>query len=417
MEPERRGFPWKGLTAFAFLGVLGYLGYQWFAAPAPDTTVFAAVKTATAAQGAVERTIRVAGSTSARQYANVTAPILQGPEARNALILLKVVKPGSMVKQGDIVAQIDGQWLIDHIDDVKDMVKQAENDVNKRKAEQAVEFEQLQQTLRVAKSTSDKAKLEFSAAEVRSEVERELLKLTVEEAEARYKQQLADVAQKNAAHASELKILEITATRQRRHLARHENDLKRYAIKAPIDGLAVMQTMYRGGEMVQISEGEQVAPGQPFMKVVNPRTMQVEGIVNQSESSDIRLGQDVRVGIDSFPALKLRGKVSGVNALAVAAGRTSQNYIRNIPVRIQILDVDPRVIPDLSAHGDVVIERADGVLHLPASAVVEESGKNFLFVRTPQQSFEKRQVELGLRSHLDVSVTQGLKEGDVVRLN
>ena len=273
-EEPKKGGPWKGLSILAVLGVLGYLGYQWLAKPTTDTTVFAAVKTATVAAGSLERVIRVAGSTSAREFANVTAPILRGPEARNSLYLTKLVKPGSIVRKGDVIAQIDGQWLLDHMEDVRDDVRQAENDVLKRRAEQAVETEQLQQTLRVAKSTWDKAKLEFGAAEVRSDVERELLKLSMEEAEARYKQQLADVNQKKAAHAAELKILELTAERHRRHLGRHDNDLKRYTIISPIDGLAVMQTLFRGGEMVQISEGDQVAPGQPFMKVINQRTMQ-----------------------------------------------------------------------------------------------------------------------------------------------
>lgn len=415
-EEPKKGGPWKGLSILAVIGVLGYLGYQWLAKPTTDTTVFAAVKTATVASGSVERLIRVAGSTSAREYANVTAPILRGPEARNSLYLTKLVKPGSMVKKGDVIAQIDGQWLVDHMEDVRDDVRQAENDVLKRKAEQAVETEQLQQTLRVAKSTWDKAKLEYGAAEVRSDVERELLKLSMEEAEARYKQQLSDVNQKKAAHAAELKILELTAERHRRHLGRHDNDLKRYTIISPIDGLAVMQTLFRGGEMVQISEGDQVAPGQPFMKVINQSTMQVEGNINQSESSEIRLGQDVRVGFDSFPGLNLRGKVSGINALAQSGGRTS-NFVRNIPVRIQLLELDPRVIPDLSAHGDVIVERADSVLHVPSSALFEEGGKSFLFVRNPQQSFDKRDVTVGLRSHTDVAVVEGVKAGDQVRLN
>jgi HlyD family secretion protein len=415
-EEPKPGGPWKALIALAVLGIVGYLGYQWLLKPPTDTTVYAAVKTATVGQGSVERTIRVAGQTAAREFANITAPILRGPEARNSLILTKICTPGVVVKKGQVIAQIDGQWLVDHMDDIRDQIRQAENDVRKRQAEQSVEVEQLQQTLRVAKSTWDKAKLEYGAAEVKSDVEKELLKLSSEEAEARYKQQLADVNQKKTGHAAEVKILELTAERHRRHLGRHDNDIKRYTITAPMDGLPVMQTIFRGGEMTQIGEGDQVSPGQPFMKIVNQRSMQVEGVVNQTESADIRLGQEVKVGIDSFPGLSMKGRVSGVNALAVGGFRAG-NYIRNVPVRIQLLEIDPRVIPDLSAHGDVIVERAGDVLTVPASALLEEGGKSFLFVKTPTQLFEKRDVTVGLRSHTDVAVTQGIKAGDLVRLN
>jgi HlyD family secretion protein len=415
-EEPRPGGPWKSLIGLAVVGVLGYLGYRFATQPANDTTVFAAVKTTTAVQGAVERVIRVSGQTSAREFVNITAPILRGPEARNSLILTKLIKPGVIVKPGDVIAQIDGQWLLDHMDDVRDQVRQAESDVMKRKAEQSVEVDQLDQTLRVAKSNWDKARLEFKAAEVRSDVERELLKLSMEEFEARYKQQLADVVQKKNAHAAELKILELTTERQRRHLARHEVDLKRYTITATIGGLPVMQTTFRGGEMTQISEGDQVTPGQPFMKIVNPASMQVEGNVNQAESSDVRLGQEVRVGIDSFPGLRLKGVVSGVNSVAVSGGRTG-NFVRSIPMRIKLLEMDTRVIPDLSAHGDVIIERADGVLNVPANALVEDAGKTFLFIRNAQQGFDRREVSVGLRSHTSVAITQGVKVGDEIRLN
>jgi hypothetical protein len=413
--PEKSKSPWGLIATVIGVVVGGYLLYQWLAKPSTDGTVFAAVKTATVTQGPVERRIRISGQTSAREFANVTAPILQGPEARNTLVLTYLSNPGVPVKKGTVIAKIDGQWLVDHIDDVKDQVRQAENDVTKRRAEQDVETQQLQQTLRVAKSNWDKAKLEYGAADVRSEVEKELLKLNMEEAEARYKQQSADVAQKRAAHAAEIKILELTVQRQRRHLGRHENDILRYTIVAPIDGLPVMQTIFRGGEMAQIGEGDTVSPGQPFMKVVNQKTMQVEGQINQAESSEIRLGQDVYVGIDSFPDLKMRGKVSGVNALATARGG---NFIRSIPVRVQLLDIDPRVIPDLSAYGDVVVQRVQDVLRAPVSALTtQEDGKSFLFVKTPLQTFEKREVSTGLRSHTDVAITSGLKAGDQVRLN
>ncbi len=413
-EPKRG--PWKSLIGLAVAGLLGYLGYQWATQPATDTSVFADVRTATAAHGAVERVIRISGQTSAREFVNVTAPILRGPETRNSLVLTKLIKPGIIVKPGDVIAQIDGQWLLDHMDDVRDQVRQAESDVIKRKAEQAVEVDQLDQTLRVAKSNWDKAKLDFKAAEVRSDVEKELLKLSMEEFEARYKQQLADVVEKRNAHNAELKILELTTERQRRHLSRHDNDLKRYTITATIGGLPVLQTTFRGGEMTQISEGDQVTPGQPFMKIVNPSSMQVEGNVNQAESSDVRLGQEVRVGIDSFPALRMKGVVSGVNSVAVAGGRTG-NFVRSIPIRVRLLEMDTRVIPDLSAHGDVIIERADGVLHVPTNALIEDAGKSFLFIRNPQRMFDRREVTVGLRSHTSIAITQGVKAGDEVRLN
>ena len=102
--------------------------------------------------------------------------------------LLKLVKNGTWVKKGEELAQIDAGQVVDHVDDIKSTINEAESDVKKRQAEQSVEFESLIQTLRVAKSALDKAKLDNKAAEVRTDVEREILKLDEEEAEAKYRQ-------------------------------------------------------------------------------------------------------------------------------------------------------------------------------------------------------------------------------------
>src|SRR5258706_15727569 len=96
-------------------------------------------KVAKAATGTIERTVRLTGQTSARTYANISAPIPRAGEGgRGQLTLLRLVKAGSRVKKGEEVAAIDAQSTLDHIDDLADTVKQAESDVLKRKAEQAI---------------------------------------------------------------------------------------------------------------------------------------------------------------------------------------------------------------------------------------------------------------------------------------
>jgi len=57
--------------------------------------------------------------------------------------------------QYDLIAQIDAQSIKDHVDDLTALVVQADADIKKRKAEQAIEIENLQQTLRAAKAALD----------------------------------------------------------------------------------------------------------------------------------------------------------------------------------------------------------------------------------------------------------------------
>jgi len=121
--------------------------------------------------GPLETVLRVSGTTAARDFASITAPMMRGPDAGRNLILIKLAAAGTFVKKGELVAQIDAQPIKDHIDDLDTLVSQAEADIKKRKAEQAIEMETLRQTLRAAQAAWDKAKLDAKASEIRTSID------------------------------------------------------------------------------------------------------------------------------------------------------------------------------------------------------------------------------------------------------
>src|SRR5262249_30170098 len=156
------------------------------------------------------------------------------------------------------------------------------------------------------------------------DVERMLLQLNSEEAEARYKQLQSDIENTRKRQAAEIKILELTLERHRRHLGRHAVDIERFSIHAAIDGLVVYQTIWGGSTMRQIEPGDQVAPGQPFMKVVNPKSMMLDAKINQSESERFRLGMPAEMRLDAFSGMQLKGHIFSIGA--IAAGGFRQNF-------------------------------------------------------------------------------------------
>jgi hypothetical protein len=307
----------------------------------------------------IARSLRISGQTSARRFATIMVPEFAGPDSGKDLVLMKAASAGAFVKKGDLVAEFDPQSLRDHIDDLRDTVQQSENDVEKKRADQEVEWEALQQRLRVAKADLDKARLEWKAAEVRTTIERELLKLSADEAEAAYKELAKDAASKQIADRAELRMLEITAQRHKVHRGNHTRDLARFTMRAPMDGLVVMLQAWRGGEMRQVQQGDQVYPGQQFMKIVDPSSMQLEAWVSQSDANLFRVGETAEIGLDAFPEARFRGNIYSIGAIAVK-GMWETYYIRNIAVRISIDGRDARLIPDLSAWAHVRRESAPG---------------------------------------------------------
>ena len=389
-------------------------GYKPFEAQKTESTVVV-IPTTTVTRGTLQKRLRITGTTAARNFANVTAPMIRGPEGNRPMVLLKLVTSGAVVKKGDLLAQIDGQSLQDHIDDVRDTVEAATADVRKRKAELEIDWKNLEQTLQVAKADLDKAKLDASASEVRTEVERQLLQLAEEEAQARYKQLQTDLGNTKKLQEADLAILNFTLERHKRHLGRHESDVKRFVIYSAMDGLAVLQSTWGGSSMRTIEMGDSVSPGQPFMKVVNPASMMLDAKINQAESDDFRISQSAQLRLDAFPGMQMTGKVFSIGAIATGGWRQNA-YIRSIPIKVAFDGSDPRLIPDLSGSADVVLDKVENALLVPKQSVYTENGKSFVEVKSPN-GFVAREVKVGLVNDIHASIVSGVNEGEEIRLH
>ena len=55
----------------------------------------------------------------------VAAPVLQAPDTGRGLVLTYLAESGTHVNEGAVVAIIDNQKIVDHLDDVQDMLSQA----------------------------------------------------------------------------------------------------------------------------------------------------------------------------------------------------------------------------------------------------------------------------------------------------
>lgn len=390
------------------------------------TTAANTIRTAAVRRGDFERKLRVGGTVIAKDYAAIRTPEMRGPRdaGRGAMTLMTLARPGSIVKVGDVVAQFELRAAQDHLDDVKSTVVQKKSDVDKRRAEIMVLEETTRQSERTARGEYDKAQLDLRTAEVRSEIEASLLKLALLEKEATWKQLQQQVQLQQKSDEAQIRSLELDVAKEENHLGRHQRDLERMTIKAPVPGLVVMESMFRGGgQFDQVQAGDQVFPGTLFMQVVDLSQMLVNASTNQVEVQSVRIGQKVQVQLDAYPNLVLEGRIAGIGALAAAGGgrgfwRGSRDaWVRNIEVQILIDTHDERVIPDLSASADILLSHEPDQLLIPRAAIRGEAEDQSAVVYVKQgQQFSKRQVQLGEVSATQAVVLEGLSEGDVVAL-
>lgn len=374
------------------------------------------VRTTTARVSDLEVRTRVSGTTAAKDYAVVVAPLLRGPESERAMSLVKLAANGSVVRKGDIIAEFDPTQIRDHLDDVRDMLEDRRIAIRKLKVQHELELADLNQRLKRAQATSDKAKLDLRTGDVRSDIQRENFRLAAEEADAVTRELRAQIELKKQVHAAELRIAQIAEKLQIDHVARHEDDERRLKVAAPIDGMVVVLARdSRHGERKNFGEGDLITPGTPIIQIVDRKSLQIQATVNQAEVTRFRLGQKATVGFDAYPGRQFRGEVTAIGALATLNGR-QQYFVREVPLRVRIEQADEQIIPDLSGYANVVIDRVEDAVVIPEGAVEKEGQTSYVEVKAGE-TFVRRPVQLGLSDGVNVAVTEGLEEGEVVRLS
>jgi len=330
------------------------------------------------------------------------------------LVLLHLAKPGSRVKAGEVVAEFDPQFQIQRLDDYKDTVIQQENNIRKSLANLAATKEAHDQQVRSAKADLERTILDLKTAEVRSEIDREKLKLSAEEAELQYKQLVAESALVEESQRAAIRATELNQAQARLEMERAENNVKRMTIRAPMDGIVVMSTITRNGEFGQIREGDNVFAGQTFVTIVDPSSMVLNASVNQVDAERLRLGMKANIRMDAYPDIELPGTLVGVGALSKTSTFRA-SYVGEIPVRIKIEKTDPRLIPDLTGSAEILLSSERNTLVAPRSAVFEEGGSTFIFVQGPE-GWIRRKVEVGAASFTTVAIRSGVEKGDVIAL-
>jgi RND family efflux transporter MFP subunit len=322
-----------------------------------------------------------------------------------------MTEPGTMVHKGDLIARIDSRSLADRVDDLESNYVSSLASVKKLKAELLIDAHNLEHEIRLAKAELDQWKIEAAAAEIRTVVDRELLEIGVEESEAVYMQKLDDRQLNDVSQQAEVRAEEISSERSKLNLDRNQRDLDRCDIASPIDGMVVRESIIRDSEQSTVKIGDQLRPGQPFLKVIDTSHMEINAQVSQAVGNLLRLGQTARVGLDAYPEVELTGTVTSIGAMA--RSEMSSDYVRWIPIRISINGADPKLLPDLSAWADITVESAENVIEVPRSALAEESGQYYVSVLSGGK-FERRPVTVSLLTYISAAVTSGIEPGQKI---
>ena len=151
-------------------------------------------------------------------------------------------------------------------------------------------------------------------------------------------------------------------------------------------------------------------------EIVNPATLLFKALVDEADISLINVGQNAKIALDAYEDLEL---YSTVNKISYKSTPSTSGTAFIVEFSI----VDPTTTIDtalekyrLGMNGDVeiILEEKNDVLTVPLVSIREEDGKSYVDVKTGEDGFEAREVEVGLETDEDVEILSGVNENDEI---
>lgn len=175
-------------------------------------------------------------------------------------------------------------------------------------------------------------------------------------------------------------------------------------LRAPITG--VLHALAAG-------PGEVVAAGQNLFSVLDAETVWVEAAIPEASVDRLSPGKEALLetpgSLGQFSQLTGEGQ-----ARLVSLGLEVDPVTRTVPLIYEVPNQDARWRPGQWVTLLVETARAEEALAIPDSALVAEGGRTVAFVQLAGETFEKRELKLGIRDGHWVQVRAGIQPGERV---
>lgn len=358
----------KYLIVVIILGGVGSLFYNKVYIPKTTYTII------TPKVGDFNQTIRGIGNVGAKDIYSITA------QTGGKIVALHT-DVGQWVKKGDLLIVMDGVDLV--------------------------------QQLEVAQATLQKSKYDIKTSEdelTNLQVQKRLLEITFKRYKTLKKQKFASQVEYDKAKADLDSInANIKATKSRinsvkagLNIAKKNIDvirvkLSRLKVKAPIDGYVIEKN-------AQVAQS--VLPSTPIFKIVDAKTLWVETKIDERISANIHPKDSATITLRSQPNKHYHGSVKRINAMsdAVTLEREVDVAFDAIPLPFYINE---------QAEVNIELKRVQNVLKIPASVVVQNSGKLGVWILKNGHAYF-HEIEIIAQNGVEVAVKDFSKTAQIV---
>ena len=196
-------------------------------------------------------------------------------------------------------------------------------------------------------------------------------------------------------------------------IAKRNAELSNTQIRSTITGM-VLDVPIKVGNSVILSNN--FNDGTTIASVADMNNMIFRGKVDETEVGRIREGMPVKLTIGALQDISLDATLE-----YIAPKGTEENGVIMFEIKAAAkIPEDVFIRAGYSANADILIDRREGVISIPESSIEFEGTKTFVNLLTSDstatdQTFERKEIQIGLSNGVNVEVTEGLTGNEQIR--
>ena len=363
----------KWVAALVILAGLGWYGYQKMQPKNEATFITEEVK-----RGKIAQTVSATGEIAATNLVDVGAQV-------SGQIKKMHVKIGDVVKEGDLIAEIDNVTQV--------------NEVNTRKAQlqtYQAQLESAQVALKIAQRKYSRYK-------------------SLASADAVSKEEFEATEDSLATNRAKIKELQSSIRQTQIAINTAEKDLGNTRITAPSAGTVVSLVVEQG----QTINSSQTSP--TVVQIADLTSMTNKMQIAEGDATKVKAGQTVNFTILSEPDTPISAKLDsidpGLTTMSQGSYSKSTDTTSNAIyyyARATVPNPDGKLAIGMTTQNTVEIASADNVLMVPTVAIKTKDGKKFVRVLEANNQAVDREIQTGLKDSMNTEVKSGLNEGEKV---
>jgi HlyD family secretion protein len=177
-------------------------------------------------------------------------------------------------------------------------------------------------------------------------------------------------------------------------------------VKSPMSGTVLTQNVFQGDPVVPLTNFQ---PGTELCSLADMGRLLFKGTVDEIDVGKIQTGMEADIQVGALPENVIKGRVERIFPKAKKEGNATL-----FDIEIVIPAADGRTLrAGYSATATVIVRAREDVLLLPERLVLFENDKKFVEIKKGETA-EKKEIKTGLSDGLNIEITDGLKENDLV---